>query len=237
VTPQLQTESSGRREEGGEDALETARDSLRTLLWVLLFTVAFAFIESSIVVYLRGLYYPGGLTFPLKMMDEGHLRVELVREVATLVVLLAVAMIAGSTGWQKIAFFLVAFGVWDIFYYVWLKVTLNWPSSLTDWDVLFLIPMPWIAPMIAPVLLALLMSVCGGIMIFRLRKGLPFRPRVTSWMLGTLGTAVTLYTFLYESPSILRGGSPSSYPYGLLAVSLAMYLIGFVAACSVPRRD
>lgn len=215
----------------------TDRNSLYQLLLVSIFAVAFAFVEASIVVYLRALYYPEGLTFPLQMIDEKHLAVELVREAATIVMLVTVGMIAGKKAWERIGYFFVAFGLWDIFYYVWLKVTLDWPRTLTDWDVLFLIPVPWIAPMIAPVLLALLISACGVVMVIRLKKGLPFKPGMISWLLVLIATFLVLYSFMYESGAILRGGSPSPYPYGFLVVSMALYLIAFFVACHPHRRD
>jgi hypothetical protein len=201
------------------------------LLWVCLFGVAFAFVESTIVVYLRALYYPEGLTFPLKMIRQEHLSVELVREFATMIMLVAVGMIAGTNRWKKFGYFVIAFGIWDVFYYVWLKVALDWPRTLTDWDVLFLIPLPWIAPVIAPVLLALLMTICGVVMVVRLEKVLHFRPTLLSWLLGCAGTAAALYSFVYDSAAILRGEPPPPYPYGLLILSLALYLGGFVTAC------
>lgn len=216
--------------------MSTGRNSLHQLVLVSIFTVGFAFVESSIVVYLRALYYPEGLTFPLKMIDKKHLVVELVREASTIVVLVAVGMIAGKKAWERVGYFFVAFGLWDIFYYVWLKVTLDWPRTLTDWDVLFLIPVPWIAPMIVPLLLAFLMSVCGAVIVLRLKKGLPFKPRMISWLLTLVATFLALYSFMYETGAILRGGSPSPYPYGFLVVSLALYLIAFFVACHPQRR-
>jgi hypothetical protein len=201
------------------------------LLWVCLFGIAFAFVEASIVVYLRALYYPEGLSFPVKMISQRHLVVELVREFATIIMLVAVGMIAGINRWKRFGYFVIAFGIWDVFYYVWLKVALNWPRTLTDWDVLFLIPLPWIAPVIAPVLLALLMTTCGVVMVVRLEKALPFHPRLLSWLLGSAGTAAALYSFLYDSAAILGGEPPSPYPYALLILSLVLYLAGFVTAC------
>jgi len=104
-------------------------DTCRRIVWVSVFGVAFAFVESSVVVYLRSLYYPEGFTFPLKMMSTSHIGVELAREAATVVMLAAVGILAGTTGWQRFGYFLVVFGVWDVFYYVWLKVILDWPSA------------------------------------------------------------------------------------------------------------
>ena len=53
---------------------------------------------------------------------------------------------------ERFAYFLYIFAVWDIFYYVFLKITVNWPSSILTWDVLFLIPIPWTSPVLFPVL-------------------------------------------------------------------------------------
>ena len=66
--------------------------------------------------------------------------------------LLAVGFLAGRTWWQRFAYWLLAFGVGDIFYYAWLRVLLGWPSSLGDRDLLFLLPDEWWAPVWQPVL-------------------------------------------------------------------------------------
>ena len=88
------------------------------LFWTCLFAIAFAFVESSVVVYLRAIYYPDGFTFPLRLIEQEHLFVEILREAATIIMLVAVGFLAGRTGWQRFGFFLICFGVWDIFYYV-----------------------------------------------------------------------------------------------------------------------
>src|SRR5512135_1567840 len=96
----------------------------RTILRVSLFAVAFAFVESSVVVYLRAIYYPGGFSFPLAIISKSHMPVEVIREAATVVMLAVVGVIAGTTRWQRFGYFLLVFGLWDIFYYVWLKAVL-----------------------------------------------------------------------------------------------------------------
>ena len=206
------------------------------LFWVCLFGIAFAFVESSIVVYLRALYYPEGLTFPLKMISQEHLVVELVREMATIVMLIVVGVIAGAKRWEKFGYSLVAFGIWDIFYYVWLKATLDWPRTLIDWDVLFLIPVPWLGPVFAPLVLALFFAMCGAVMVIRSAKGLQFQPTLSSHLLSIIATIAVIYSFTHESPPLLQGKSPSPYPYGLLIISLVLYLAGFLLACRGASR-
>ena len=122
---------------------------------VCVWAVAFAAVEAMVVYYLRKLfgfqhrldYTPADFHFP-----EAYLPYEQAREAATMVMLLAVGFLAGRTWWQRFAFWLLAFGVWDVFYYVWLWVLLRWPSSLAERDLLFLIPGEWWGPVWMPVL-------------------------------------------------------------------------------------
>lgn len=184
-----------------------------------------AFVEAAVVVYLRALYYPEGFSIILKQLPQLHLRIEAIRELATIIMLLAVAGIAGKKGWERFGYFMILFGVWDIFYYVFLKLSLNWPASVTDWDVLFLIPVPWIGPVIAPILVSLVLIV-AGISITRLYlRELRFRPVMGTKILFLLGTAAILFTFMRDSNSVLHGQMPEAYWYPLLFAGLAAYLV------------
>lgn len=205
---------------------------VRKLIWVTLFAVAFGYVEASVVVYLRAIYYPDMFEFPLKMIRADHLVVELFREAATIVMLAAIGIIAGRKGWQRFGFFLIAFGVWDIFYYIWLKATLNWPAALTDWDVLFLIPLPWIGPVISAGSIAVLMMICGLDIVRRTARQMHFRPTVLSWLLAVAATAIILYSFLYDTNATLRGQLPLPYRYELLVIGLILYIAGYVRACT-----
>jgi hypothetical protein len=209
---------------------------VRKLIWVSVFGIAFAFVESSVVAYLRALYYPDGFTFPLRVITQQHLAIELAREAATIMMLVAVGILAGGKAWQKFGYFLVAFGVWDIFYYLWLKAILNWPGSFVDWDILFLIPLPWIGPVIAPVLVASLMTVCGLLIVVRVATGVCFRPVLLSWLSGLAATVLLLYSFMSDVGAGMRGQNPLSYRYELLVIALVLYGLGFAFACK-PQRE
>jgi hypothetical protein len=209
---------------------------VRKLVWVVLFGVAFGFVESSVVVYLRAIYYPEGFTWPLKVIRNEHLSVELLREIATIVMLAAVGVVAGRRGWQRFGYFLVVFGVWDIFYYLWLKLFLNWPSMLTEWDVLFLVPIPWIGPVIAAVLVALLMIVCGVGIVVRTTLERYFSPTWMTWMLSLVATAAILYSFMCDVNATLGGGIPKPYRYELLAAGLILYIVAYVRACTPAQK-
>ena len=165
----------------------------RRLIWLMIFAVAMAYVESAVVVYLRAIYYPQGFTFPLVLMPSDMVAIEIGREAATLVMLLGVAMLAAVDRWDRILTFCIAFGVWDIAYYVWLWVFLRWPPSLLTWDVLFLIPVPWVGPVVAPVIVSVVMIV-GSLVLMRRRAGgrragrpavsrSAFRPRYRLWCL------------------------------------------------------
>ncbi len=198
----------------------------RRIFWVSLFAIAFAFVESSVVVYLRALYYPGGFSLPLKLISPQHLAVELAREFSTLVMLGAVAMIAGTTRWSRFAYFAIAFGLWDLFYYVWLKVALDWPASLFDLDILFLLPIPWIGPVIAPVLISLLLVAAGLIILRHERGGNSFIPGAPAWRFASVGTLVILISFMWDIDASIRMQAPKTYHYELLVIGVACYLAG-----------
>jgi hypothetical protein len=142
-----------------------SRELFRTLVWVTIYSIAMGFLEAAVVVYLRALYYPQGFAFPLVPIAPELARVELIREVATVVMLLAVGWIAGKNLAQRFALFVLSFAVWDIFYYLALRLTIGWPESLFTWDILFLVPVPWVGPVASAVFVAVLMIVLALAML------------------------------------------------------------------------
>lgn len=132
------------------------------ILWLTIFAVAIAYLEATVVVYLRQIYYPDNLQvlFPPKMFSSFNLVVEIFREAATIIIMLSIAFLIERKNRTRIfAAFIFQFGVWDIFYYIWLTVTIGWPISLMEWDILFLIPWAWLGPWICPVLISILFIV------------------------------------------------------------------------------
>ncbi len=127
---------------------------MKHIVGLTIWGIAFGYMEAAVVVYLRVLYYPEGFAFPLKTMSQSVLLTEIGREAATLIIMAATAMLAYRRQQQRVAAFFFLFGIWDIFYYLFLKLLLDWPSSLDTWDILFLIPLPWAGPVWAPSLVA-----------------------------------------------------------------------------------
>jgi hypothetical protein len=114
----------------------------KRILTVFLFSIAMAYLESAVVVYLREIFYPEGFIFPIKLITDKISLIEIGREAATIIMLATIALLSSRMKQEKFYFFLLAFGVWDIFYYFWLKVFINWPQTLLTDDLLFLIPIP-----------------------------------------------------------------------------------------------
>ena len=199
------------------------------LLLVVVYAIGMAWVESACVYYLRTLVGGVDPSRPIPVTIPGALGpVELVREVATLVMLLAIGGLAGHTRRSRIAYTAIAFGVWDVFYYVFLKVMCGWPASLFDWDLLFLLPLPWWGPVIAPVSIAMLMIVWG---IIDTQSGSAHDRPPTSplWPLTGAGVGLALYVFMADAVGALaRGGdittivAPSSFNWAAFIVSLAL---------------
>ncbi|MCF8309622.1 MAG: hypothetical protein K9I68_11490 [Bacteroidales bacterium] len=170
----------------------------KQLLWVFLFALSMAFFESSIVVYLRELYYPGGFDFPLKTLETDIAATEIIREAFSLLMIVSVAVIAGRKAMQRFGYFLIIFAVWDIFYYVFLKMVLGWPESFFEWDILFLIPVTWVGPVIAPAFNSLVMVVLGFILVraVSIKSKAVIKP--LSWTLLIVGAVFVLVSYVED---------------------------------------
>jgi hypothetical protein len=174
----------------------------KNLGWLVVFAIAMAYLESAVVVYLREIYYPEGFDFPLKPIHSGIAIVEFWREVATIVMLAGIGILTGKSSSQRFAFFLLVFAIWDIFYYVFLYVLVGWPESLFTWDILFLVPVPWIGPVISPVLVSVLMIVLACNLIYfdkHLNK--------TEWTLSITGSLIIIISWILDYWNFLKSSS------------------------------
>lgn len=170
----------------------------KTFIWITIFGIAMAFLETSVVVYLRKLYYPEGFNFPLKIFDKDIAIVEIFREFATLIMLLGAGFISGRNKTEKFGLFLFSFAIWDIFYYIFLKITLNWPESLLTWDILFLIPTTWVGPVIAPVLVSILMIVFAILISRFTDRNIKTKINFREWVLLIVGSIVLIAGFVFD---------------------------------------
>jgi len=170
----------------------------KTLIWVTLFAIAMAYLESAIVVYLRALIYPGGFGFPLVMVDKQIILTEVFREVSTIGMLFAVSIIAGKYFSEKFAWFIYCFGVWDIFYYLFLKILLGWPESFMTWDVLFFVPVTWVGPVITPVIASLTMILLAGFIIFFSAYNIRIIIKWREWVLLIAGSLILFTAWSWD---------------------------------------
>ena len=193
----------------------------KRFLWVSAYAIAMALLEAVVVAYLRAL---------IEVTDKAvvlgpYLAMELGREVGTLTMLAAVGWLAGRQTNDRLCYGAFAFGLWDIAYYAWLKVLLDWPATLLDWDILFLVPLRWWGP----VLIAALVCVSAALVVVRAERG--NRPLITPARVGALavGGLLALYVFMADSLHALLGGRsdwatlrPTSFPWPLFLIALAL---------------
>lgn len=154
---------------------------------IICFAISMAYLESVVVVYLREMFALHYITVPenvelalnlphfaliknplIIVPDLKILVIEIFRETATIIMLLSFALLVGKRWNEKLAVFLMSFGLWDIFYYVFLYLLIGWPQSLTTIDILFLIPLPWVAPVWLPIGISVCMII-GAIFLFRFK--------------------------------------------------------------------
>jgi hypothetical protein len=168
-----------------------------------LYAAAMALLESAVVIYMRRLYYPDNPLdlFPLQFLNSYDPILELSREIATIVMILTVALLAErSSATRSFAAFVFLFGAWDLFYYFWLKVLMGWPRTWLEWDVLFLIPGVWLGPWICPAMIALLFVV-WGFWTLRAPNNISFTRR--SLTVFVSGALLGLVTFLQPATAVV----------------------------------
>jgi hypothetical protein len=201
----------------------------RTWLVVVAFALAMAWLEAATVYYLRVLVDRVNPYQSNPLPIRGVLgQVELVREAATLIMLFTVGVLAGRTRRTRLAYTAIAFGVWDIFYYVFLKAICDWPSSLLDWDILFLLPLPWWGPVVAPMSVALLMIVWGTLVSQEMDRR-PGSVVSATRVLGWIGMALALYAFMADAFHVAHQGAdavrtvlPTTFNWPVFVVALAL---------------
>lgn len=230
---------------------------------MVIFGTAFGYLEAAVVSYLRDLHEPArrqfyprrppGDLFPLLTLEQIRqsgavqpktLAIEIGREAATMVMLAAVALAVARNAGQWAAVFAIAFGTWDITFYVFLKLLLGWPASVGTWDILFLLPVPWAGPVIAPLLVSAAMAGAGVYHLWREAAGRPVRIGRAQWFGIMAGAAVIVVAFALDYRNIMAGGVPHSFNWWIFGLGLGGGLLPYVtaamragAAVPSPRPD
>jgi hypothetical protein len=175
----------------------------KKILLVTIFAIAMAYFESAVVVYLREVYNIKDLIRDVPEKIDYFTFIELGRELSTLVMLLVIGLITGKKWKDKLGYFIITFGIWDIFYYVWLKIFIGWPNSLLEWDILFLIPLPWWGPVLSPILISILMIIFGWLIVRKADEEGKLQFTFFSTALIIAGILLMLYTLMDPGLSAL----------------------------------
>lgn len=204
------------------------------IVFLILFGLAMAFVEAAVVVYLREIIGTGPI-FPMKEIPAPLLAVEVGREAASIVMLLSVSYLSFRGEARRMGAFLLLFTVWDVFYYVWLHVTIGWPAGLADWDVLFLIPLPWVGPVWS------VLVICAGMLVFSVLflqapEDAQFTPGAWGWICGLSGTVAVVATYIREWAMIGYGtGVPTRFSFFPFLVGLGLLGIsGWITLRKIP---
>ena len=196
---------------------------LKQLLWFIVWGVVFGYMEAAVVVYLREIYYPEGFTFPLVMIENRILLTEVLREAATLLIIWATVTLAYKRLQSRFAAFFLLFGVWDIFYYIFLKLLLDWPESIHTWDILFLIPAAWVGPVWAPLLVSIGFIYAGTTILFHNHQNSYFHLSRRFILLELFSALLIILSFMIHGSTILEEDTTVHFPWTLF---LTGFLIG-----------
>jgi hypothetical protein len=216
----------------------------RAAAGLFLFGVSFGYVEAAVVVYLRAVYdpirrqihpeRPSSELFPLITSEQIHraapaesrlIGVEVAREAATMVMLAAIALAATGARQPWLPCFAIAFGTWDFFYYVFLRLLDGWPASLLTWDILFLIPLPWVAPVLAPGIVSVTIFGCGLAALWR-----PVHMNPIHWIAMTLGGLLIVLSFVWDFQNTMAGGLPHPFAWRLFTAGELLGVSAFLHA-------
>ena len=209
---------------------------------VMVFAIAMACVEAASVFYIRALVdrvepYQAN---PLPL-QEALGSVELWREAATLVMIATLGMLAGRTWRQRAGYAALAFGAWDVFYYVFLRLISGWPRTLLDWDILFLLPLPWWGPVLAPVSIAVLMILWGTLTTQAADVASGGR---WPWAFGSVGIFMALTVFMIDAWWALPNGRdavlqvlPKTFNWPLFWVALLLMALPALRQVAIFARD
>jgi hypothetical protein len=222
---------------------------VRIVIGLALFGISFGYVEAAVVVYLRTIYDPireqisparsPGDLFPLIRLEQlqaagphhmHRLKTELGRELATLVLLGGAALLAARNFREWMAAFVVSFGIWDICFYLFLRLLIDWPTSLLTWDILFLLPLPWVGPVISPTLIAAVMIITGSLVLWRERHDRPVEFTHGHWAALVAGGIVLVVSFCWDYRNIMAGGYPQPFNWPLYGAGLLLAIVAFTHA-------
>ncbi len=223
-----------------DESTEPLKITIKRFCIVVIFGIAFGYIEAAVVVYLRTIFHPDGFSFPLTdfgtiLQQNPLLLTEIGREAATMVLIFTGAWLFARNRRQRFAYFLAIFAIWDIFYYVWLKVLLDWPASIMDWDLLFLIPVPWASAVLYPVLISITLLVFAAVILYRDARGRPIKVTRVDWLAFFVAGIIVVVSFCTPGPYVTEPDYKSYFYWPLFAAGLLL-AIGMFLKCLLKSK-
>ena len=206
-------------------------------LWV--FGLSFGLTEAAVVVYLRQIGGQAtGQLFPVLQhplpAQELAFSIERLREGASLIVMAGPAFLFSGRIFERLLGYALVFGIWDLSYYGFLSLLADWPPSPFAYDVLFLIPTLWVAPVLCPILISSSLVVFVSAYLLIAQRRMARNPSLLQWLLALLGGALVQLSFINHADYYLNGGMPPRFSwlifaagYGLAALAAVLFLVQF----------
>jgi hypothetical protein len=118
--------------------------------------------------------------------------------------------------------------------YAGLRLVSGWPEALGTWDILFLIPSPWVAPIWAPITITIasLFMIGGTYLYWTADRARRYRPADIGVLLAAAG--LTLAALLAGSNAVIDHRLPDHFP---LWVFWSGVILGVVWFARVERRE
>jgi len=198
--------------------------SIKTrLISVAIFAVAMGILEAICVVYIRKIIFPPDGNIANIAITDFNFTIEAIREAMTIIMLGTMSILAAYNFRTRLAMFFLAFGIWDILYYIGLSIFLNWPTSIMNWDTLFLIPIAWYSPVIVPVIISLYFIGGGIFIILHEGNGIKLKFNFIVILLQFLAFVVWFYSFIKDSAMISETGyANAEYSWLFLVLGLLL---------------
>ncbi len=218
-----------------DESTEPLKTTIKRFCIVVIFGIAFGYIEAAVVVYLRAIFHPDGFAFPLTdlgtiLQEKPLLFTEIGREAATIVLIFTGAWLFGQNRHQRFAYFLTIFAIWDIFYYIWLKVLLSWPASIMDWDILFLIPVTWASAVLYPVLISITLLIFAAVILYQDARSRAIKVTRYDWFAFFVAGIIVVVSFCTPGPYVTEPDYKSYFYWPLFAAGLLL-AIGLFLKC------
>lgn len=183
---------------------------------------------------LQAAAYAPNFQLALVSLPVRFVALEMAREACTIVLLAGVGWLAGGRPADRIGGFIASFGIWDLTYYAVLRLVSGWPERMTTWDILFLIPSPWVAPVWAPVTVAALFVAAGSYLFWT--AGHVRRYRWPDVVVLLVAVWLTLAAFLVGSPAVISHRMPEHFPVWLFWFGVILGTAWFVRVERVVAR-